>query len=158
MGLFDGHYRVLKKRRGLVEVKLRFSAARYGQVLQDFCLEGCAKPFHGPDAVLFCCRLKFGERRNPELLVQLQDFVGANSRDGKKLEHAVRHFLAQLLKARMGPRFIKLGDDVGYGVADPRNLGEGAGLDDAVERLQKSAEALGRLEIRFRAVRIAAPK
>ena len=44
---------------------------------------------------------------------------------------------------RSGP--VKLGHDVGDGVADAGNLGERARRDDAIQGLRKGGEAVGRL-------------
>ena len=63
--------------------------------------------------------------------MQLQYFVRPQSRNGKQLQHAFRHFFAQLVEARMRPGLVELGDDVGNRAPDTGNLGKRACCDDA---------------------------
>ena len=154
MLLFHGCNRMLKKSGRLVQMKLRFPAARDRKVLQDFCLQRRAKSFHLANTVLRCCRLELGERGDTEFLVELEYLVGSNTREGEQFKHAFRYFLAQLFEAWMRSGLMKLGDDVRNCIADAGNICERTCRDNAIQRLRESAKTVSRLEVRLRAVGI----
>ncbi|MGX1381489.1 hypothetical protein AB7M66_002620 [Bradyrhizobium japonicum] len=56
----------------------------------------------------------------------------------------------------MTARYVKLGDDVGYRVADPRDLRKPVFGDEHVQRDGKSRQAVGGPRVGFRPVGIAA--
>ena len=107
--LFQCRNCMFQQRRCLVQVKLRFSAVRDREILQNFRLQRSAKAFDLADAVVLRSGFKFGKRANAELLMKLQDLVGPKSRNGEQFKHAFRHFLAQLLKTWMRSGLVELG-------------------------------------------------
>ena len=72
--------------------------------------------------------------------MKFQDFVRAEAGDREEFKDAGRHFLAQLLQARVRSRLMKLRHDVGDGIADAGDLCERASRDDAIQRLGKSRD------------------
>jgi hypothetical protein len=64
-----------------MQVQLRFTASRYGKILQEFCLERCSKTFDLAEAVFLCGGLQPGKRGDTELLIEPEYLVGAKSRD-----------------------------------------------------------------------------
>jgi hypothetical protein len=72
---------MLKQRSCLMQVQLRFAVSGYGQILQDFCLERCAKAFDLAEAVFLCGGLQPGKRGDTELLIEPEYLVGPKSRD-----------------------------------------------------------------------------
>ena len=116
---------MFQESRRLVQVKLRCSAARDGEVLQDFYLQRGAKALYLADAVVLRSGFEIGKRGDADLM-ELEDLVGPTSGDREQFKDSFRHFLAQLFKTWMRFGLVELGDDICDSVADTRNLGERA--------------------------------
>ena len=96
MLLLQRYNRMFEKSGGLVHVKLRFAASRDSQVLQDLGLQRSAEAFGSFDAVVFGGGLQFRERVDAEMLVETQHFLGAETRQGKRLKHPLGNLLPRL--------------------------------------------------------------
>ena len=141
---------------GTVQVEATFSAFRDGQVLQDLGLQRSAESFGLLDAVVLGGGLQLRERGDAEILVETQHLLGAEAGHGEHLEHALGDLLPELFKARMSARLVKLGDDVGYRLADAGDLREPVFGDEHMQRDGKRRQAVGGPRIGFRPVGIAA--
>ena len=107
-----------------MQMKAAYSASSDGQVLQDLGLQRSAEPLGLPDPVVLGGGLELGERGDAQILVEPQRLVRTEPGHAQDLQHADRNFLPEFLKARMRAIPVKLGDDVGNGVSDARDLGE----------------------------------
>jgi hypothetical protein len=103
-----------------------------------FWFAGHRQAFDRADAVFPRRRFKTLNRGNTELLVQLQNLIGPKAGNGEQLKHALGHFLAQLLKARVRARLMQLRDDEGDGIADAGQFGECVGGDKFLQRLDRA--------------------
>lgn len=65
----------------LVQMTMRFPAARHGEALEDFRLQRSAEAFDLADAVFLCRRFEVGQRGDSKLLMELEDLVRPEARD-----------------------------------------------------------------------------
>ena len=115
-----------EQRGGAVQVEAAFSAFGDREVLQDLGLQRGAESFRLLDAVILGGGLQLRERADAEILVQAQHLLRTKAGHSEHLEHALGNLLPQLFEAGMTARLVKLGDDVGDGIAHPRNFLEPA--------------------------------
>jgi hypothetical protein len=74
-----------------MQVALPFPMAPDLDSLQDLALQRRAETLHQPEAILLGCFLKFVNRRDAELLIDLEHLIGPKPWDVKHLKRARRN-------------------------------------------------------------------
>ena len=148
----------IEQRGRTVDVTRAFGCPPYLDALQYLALQGPAQSLDRLQTILLGRGFQFFDRTDAELPVQLQHLVGTQPRDGKHLQHALGHLLAELLKGWMGAGPVQPGDDVGDRIADPGNFLQPPFVHDAAERLGQSGQIFGGPDVGLGAVGIAATK
>ena len=105
-----------------MKVTLPCGVASQLDVLEDFAFKRRAEAFCGAKPPGFCGLFKFGQRIDSKRLVQFEDLVWAQTRDGQNLEDPLRDLFAHTLKCGIGPGRVDAFDDAGDGLADAGNF------------------------------------
>jgi hypothetical protein len=113
------------------------------EALQDLSLKRSPVPLGRLYPILLRGDLELREAGDAELPVKLEHLVGTQPRKRQELQHAFRNILSHSLERRMRPRAVKLGDNVGNGLADTGNISQPILGDEAIERLGDRRQILG---------------
>jgi hypothetical protein len=103
-------------------MKLAPPRSKYLQALADLPLQRGTQALDAFEATLATRLFVIVERTDAELIVQAQRFVRPEARDGQKIQDPCRQLRAHLCESGVGPRAVKIGNPLGNGIADARDL------------------------------------
>ena len=113
------------------------------ETLQDLRLKRSTKSFHGPEAIRLGSLLEFVERAEPQFPMEFEHLVRPQAGHGEHFEHACGDILAHGLKARVITGCVKLGNDIGGGVANPWDFLQATLRHDVLQGLGEGQEIFG---------------
>ena len=96
--------------------------SKYLQALADLALQRGTQALDAFEATFATGLFEIVERTDAELIVQAQHFVRPEARDGQKIQDPCRQLGAHLCEGGVGPGAVKIGNSLGNGIADARDL------------------------------------